>query len=141
MSNLPAHLFVSSTDGALHDTRVPNWSSSPLRAPYCRHFPTIKTAAEFKATLRAGAYVWPGGYPLMFLTDEGDCISFKGARQNARDIMDSLAHNARRSGFFIVSCVAHMEGAPEYCALTGEAIESAYGAPDDETGEGEAPAV
>jgi hypothetical protein len=29
---LPNHLFVSSTDGAMYDTRAPGWASKPLRA-------------------------------------------------------------------------------------------------------------
>ena len=71
------HFFVSSTDGALYDTRKPEWhKQAPLRKDYCRTFETINNSRELRATIRNGAYAWPGGYPLVFLTADNDCISF-----------------------------------------------------------------
>ena len=127
------HLFISSCDGALHDTRAPDWSHNPLRANYSRTFSRIKTIAEFKATLRAGPYVWPGGYPLYFITSDGAALSFKAARSEARQIMQSIA-DKDSSSWRVMACDINYEDVDLYCDHTGEKIESAYG---DDSRDGE----
>jgi hypothetical protein len=72
------------------------------------------------------AHAWPGGYPIVYLTDDGEilcadcmnrereCVHFHGDadgwRVDARDI--------------------HYEGPAEHCAHCGREIPSAYGDPD-----------
>lgn len=91
MTKLPDYLFVSSTDGALHDTRKANWHTlPPLRPNYERHHRTIESAADFKATIRAGRGVWPGGYELAFITSDGALLCFDCARKHARHVLDSV---------------------------------------------------
>ena len=92
MTTLLDHLFVSSCDGALHDTRIADWHKlPPLRANYARTHGRIRSAADLKATLRAGAYAWPGGYPLYFLTSDGGALSFATVRDNLARVLDSIA--------------------------------------------------
>jgi hypothetical protein len=87
---MPAHLFVSSDNGDLFDTRLPQWSTGkPLRYGYKGTFPHIDSTHRFKATLRAGAFAWPGGYPLFLICDDG------GAPRN---ILQSIAANAGTDG-------------------------------------------
>lgn len=89
ISQLPDHFFTR--DGALYDTRRQEWSSAPpLRPVYDRHFSTIETTAQFKASLRAGGHTFPGGYTLAFTTTDGGAICFDCAEKEVRLILDSI---------------------------------------------------
>lgn len=122
------HFFVSDCDGALHDTRQPNWSAQPLRANFKRHHVAIKTVADFKATLRAGAYAWPGGYPLYLLCDDGGTLCFKCARRNAREIMPVITSKDRNDAQWrVVACEINYEDNALYCDGCNAQIDAAYG--------------
>lgn len=123
---LSEHLFESSTDGGLYDTRVPQWHKQPpLRARYSWHHGKIKTVSEFKATLRAGAYAWPGGYPLYFVTSDGAALSFKTARKEFRSIAASIRDKSS-DGWRVMACDVNYEDGELIDDHTGERIESAY---------------
>jgi hypothetical protein len=127
---LPAHLFVSSCDGALYDTRIPHWSSlPPLRANYSRGMREIASTADLKAALRNGEYAWPGGYPLYFLASDGEALSFDSVRENLRQILDAIQERDN-SGWRVVGVDVNYEDAELYCAHSGKRIPSAY-AEDD----------
>jgi hypothetical protein len=131
--SLPSWLFVSSTDGALYDTRRPNWSAgAPVRAVYRMTFSEIKNAAQFKATLRAGGYAWPGGYPLYFITADGAALSFESARECAREIIGALRDGEKRGGWLVCGCDVNWEDTELYCDHSGKPIDSAYGGIDAE---------
>lgn len=132
---LPAHLFSSDCDGALYDTRLPEWSKAPpLRAVYKRHFATIENFAQLKATLRDGPYAWPGGYPLYFIAADCEAMSFESVRDSLREIAGAYGPHGDRS-WRIVACEINYEDNDLTCAHSGKPIESAYG--DDD----KAPAV
>lgn len=127
---LPSHLFLSSSDGALYDTRVSAWSGlPPLRSNYKMSHRDIDSVADLKATLRAGQYAWPGGYPMYFLASDGEAISFESARENFREIAQAIADHDN-SGWRIVAVDINYENPALYCAHSGKRIESAY-AEDD----------
>lgn len=119
------HLFTSDTDGALHDTRDPNWSSTPLRAAYRRSHRNINTVSELKATLRAGGYAWPGGYPLYFITSDGAALSFEAVRNEFAQCVWSIA-NECDDGWRVVGCEINDEDHDLFCAHTNERIQSSY---------------
>lgn len=99
----PQHLFASES-GELYDTRRPQWSRQPaLRATYRRHYATIDNPQQFKATIRAGAYAWPGGYQLAFLCDDGATLCFDCARKEVRQIIPAIA-GRDKSGWRVVAC-------------------------------------
>lgn len=123
----PAHLFVSSCDGDLHDTRRPDWRRHPLRQSYSYTFARIDTAAQLKATLRAGAYAWPGGYPLYFITSDGAALSFAAVRRELRQVLQAIADNDTLSGWRVCACDINWEDSELTCDHTGKRIESAYG--------------
>jgi hypothetical protein len=132
MANLPSHLFVSDSDGALYDTRVPNWFKlAPLRANYCHGMRDIKTVADFKSALRNGQFTFPGCYPLYFIASDGEAISFESAREQFRQIAQTIQDGDRHSGWRIVAVDINYEDADLYCAHSGQRIESAYGEPED----------
>lgn len=126
---LPNHLFIDSCCGDLHDTRVPDWHK-PLRKAFMRHHSIVKTAAEFKATLRAGAYAWPGGYPLYFIMADCEPMHFKCARENAKEIISAMLDSRRPyhgRQWECVACDINYEDSDMYCAQCNGKIESAYG--------------
>jgi hypothetical protein len=132
---MPEHLFISSCDGALHDTRAPNWSATPLRPNYSRHHNAIASAADFKACLRAGQYAWPGGYQLYFITDDGATLSFESARENARQIIAALNAGDKRGGWHVAACDINYEDSDLVCDHSGRPIPSAYGDDEMEAGQ------
>jgi hypothetical protein len=124
----PAHLFIgSSTDGDLYDTRSPDWTREPLRRNFERHHLNLTSLADLKACLRAGPYAWPGGYPLYFLCDDGDAVSFKAVRSHWTSIVREYMAGNR----FITGCLINWEDPDLHCDLDGQRIESAYAEPEE----------
>lgn len=133
---LPAH-FMIADDGALYDTRADNWHKAPpIRKLYARHCARINSVAELKATLRAGAYAWPGGYPLYIVLSDGGLIKFSTAREELASLVSALRDYRRNhyenSGWRPIACEVLYESAGDYDAHTGEELESAYGNPEAE---------
>jgi len=123
---LPAHMFRSDS-GALYDVRPPAWSSlPPVRPVYERHHSRIDTVAELKATLRAGAYAWPGGYPLYFICDVGAALSFDSVKENLPQVIYAIQHGLR-DGWRVVACEINYEDNDLTCEHSGEPIQAAYG--------------
>lgn len=126
MRKLPPHLFVSSSDGGLYDTRKPSWHKAPaLRAIYCRTFREISNTMELRATIRNGAFAWPGGYPMYFITSDGAALSFDTVQKKLRQIAWSIRHKSN-DGWRVVGCDINYEDGELTDAHTGARIESAY---------------
>jgi hypothetical protein len=98
-----------------------------------QHHTTIETGRQFRETLRAGPYAWPGGYPLMLLCSDGGALCFDCGRSEARQIIRAIRDNAR-DGWRVIGCFVHWEGPDEECAHCGKGIPSAYGSTDDDEG-------
>ena len=83
---------------------------------------------DLDTCLRAGPYVWPGGYPLYFVTRDGGTLSFAAVQDNLALV---LAGTRDGSGDWAVIAVdINYEDAELTCAHTGERIPSAYGDDD-----------
>ena len=85
----------------------------------------IKTISDFRAAIRNGAYAWPGGYPCYFITSDDMALSFEAAKQERRNIIDSIA-NHLNDGWRIVGVDINWEDGELFCCHTGKRIESAY---------------
>lgn len=121
------HLFVSSSSGALYDTRADNWSMQPpLRAIYQRGFNEITNTQELRAALRAGQFTDLGGYPLYFITSDGAALSFEAVRSELREVLESITHRVN-DGWRVVACAINYENDELVCEHTGKPIPSAYG--------------
>lgn len=131
---LPNHLFVSSCDGNLYDTRVERWSEKPpLRANYNRGHKRIETVADLKAALRHGKFTDLGGYPLYFITSDYDTMSFESVLENLASVMDSVATKSR-DGWRVIAVEINYEDNDMVCCHSGKRIPSAYGESEsDET--------
>lgn len=123
---IPAYFFVPSGDPCLYDTREKDWSSKPRRQNYSWSHQNIKTVSDLKATLRAGAFAWPGGYPLYFITSDGAALSFATVRKEFRRIAESIRENCS-DGWRVDGCAVNYEDRELFDDHTNEKIECAYG--------------
>jgi hypothetical protein len=122
---LPAHFFQAS-DGALHDTRRESWASKPIRPVYNYTFGQITNTQQLRATLRAGDYAWPGGYPMYMITSDGAALHFACARSNFRLVSDSVRHQYS-DGWCVQAVDINYENQDLYCDQCSQKIASAYG--------------
>lgn len=91
----------------------------------------IKTVSDFRGAIRKGKYAWPGGYPLFFVTADGEALSFEAAIAERRQVISAIGHDERHSGWRVVAVETNWEDTNLTCAHTGKLIESAYdGDPD-----------
>lgn len=123
--NMPSHMFVASS-GELFDTRVPQWSKKALRATYSKTCMDIDNAQEFKATLRAGKYAWPGGYPMYLICSDGGPLCFDCARTEARNIITAIQRRDG-SGWRVTATDINYEDEDLVCEHCNQKIESACG--------------
>ena len=84
------------------------------------------TVQKFNEQLESGAYAWPGGYPVYFITSDGAALSFAAAKAEADNIRESIAGDCN-DGWRVVGAEINWEDASLYCDHTGARIESAYG--------------
>lgn len=126
---LPQHLFLSS-DGSLYDTRRDNWSAAPLRADYSRHHTRIANTMQLRATLRAGAYAWPGGYRLFLVADDSSPMCFDCVRAEYYQCAYSIRHRIS-DGWRVVGCMTNDEDDDMQCAHCNRRIPSNYGSDEE----------
>ncbi|WP_156433903.1 hypothetical protein [Bradyrhizobium retamae] len=89
----------------------------------------INSIADFRAAVRNGPYAWPGGYPLYFVTSDGAALSFEAAKQERRNILESIRDKSN-DGWRVVAVAINYEDSSLFCDHTGKRIASAY-AEDD----------
>lgn len=104
-----------------HDGSLEVERSGVVRANFLAHHTNIASVADFKATLRAGQYAWPGGYQLFLLTGDGETLSFEAARSEYRQIVYSIQRKLN-DGWRVVACDVNYEDAEMICAHTGKPI-------------------
>lgn len=101
-TTLPKHFMVSECDGGLYDTRKQDWAKQPLRAGYQGGKRDIGSTSDLKACLRQ-AYVWPGGYELVYMTDDGALLCGECVRKKLRAVLWSVRHESN-DGWRVVAC-------------------------------------
>jgi hypothetical protein len=84
------------------------------------------TPQDLKQFVRSGGFAWPGGYPVVLLMMDGECIDAQSARENYRLIRRNMRDRADRD-WIPAALFIHWEGEPIQCAHSGRMIESAYG--------------
>lgn len=127
----PNHLFRCD-DGALYDTRDPDWSRNPpLRRVFYGSRRTIETTHDVKAALRAGRYTDLGGYPLYFVASDGAALSFESVRSELRQVLDSI-RTGSDDGWRVIGVEINYEDSDLRCDHSGARIESAYAEPEDD---------
>jgi len=79
-----------------------------------------------KDLLRNGQYGWPGGYPMFFVTCDGETISFEAVYAERRQVFRAHIQDNRRDQWALCGYDVNWEDASMYCVHTGKRIESAY---------------
>lgn len=118
------HLFISSADGCLYDTRADGWNKlPPLRPNYSRPHREIGTVADLKASLRAGQFTFPGAYEIFYLTADGACLCHDCVRREFRQIADAIRTNDLHGGWAIgATCHTGETDAEVICDHCGRVI-------------------
>jgi len=93
----------------------------------------IQTIQDFGRALKAGAWAWPGGYPIYFITDDGGTFSFATAWNERAVIARAILDDDRGGGWRVVATDINWEDSELYDDHTGGRIESAYA--EDDTDE------
>lgn len=75
------------------------------------------------------AFAWPGGYPILYVTADGevlcpDCANGANGSEASEDAVEA--------GWRLAGADIHYEGPPERCCHCNAEIPSAYGDPDHE---------
>jgi hypothetical protein len=93
------HLFVSSGDGGLYDTRNKDWHKGPpIRPNFQQYHARIFNVKDFKATWRARHN---SNYPLAFIAHDGEVLCEKCTQENMQQILRST-RNGDNDGWRIV---------------------------------------
>lgn len=78
------------------------------------------------------AYAWPGGYPLVYVCDDGETLC--AACMNRES--ESVHYDGSADGWRVDAVDVYYEGPSLQCAHCGATIDSAYGDPwADDDGE------
>lgn len=81
-----------------------------------------------------GNTAFPGGYPIYFITVEGDCLCPQCVKEKAHDFHRAIRQKKNNLSYFksdlLVGCDIHWEGEPIVCEECAKSIESAYGVPE-----------
>ena len=80
--------------------------------------------SDFRRDIRQ-PYAWPGGYPLFFVTSDGEALSFAAAKAQRRNVLEAIA-GGYNDGWRVAGVQVNWEDADLVCAHTGAPIESAY---------------
>ena len=83
------------------------------------------TVSDFRKAIRNGAHAWPGGYPLYFVTSDGEALSFEAAKTERRAILEAIRDRSN-DGWRIVGLDVNWEDGALYCVHTNKRIPSAY---------------
>lgn len=117
MNELPKHL---------HEFEGDLWRDNQIiRENYAKHHRAITGVDDLKATLRAGQWAWPGGYPLFFITSDGAALSFESVREEFYQCCYSSRHGLN-DGWRIVGCDINYEEVDLVCDHSSKPIQCAY---------------
>ena len=118
---IPNHFMVG-CEFDLIDTRK---GFQSIRPNYRKTHSEITSIADLKATLRAGQYAFPGGYPLYFVCADGGCLSFESVRENLREVIEAIKgkHDPQ---WQVIACEINYENTGLVCDHSGKPIENAY---------------
>lgn len=86
------------------------------------------TVAELKKYFtkgRAQSYAWPGGYPVFFLTSDGETMCPDCVTKNRAEIIRATGENSR-GGWAIAAVDVNWEDLEMFCCECSKRIESAY---------------
>lgn len=102
-----------------------------IRECFARTFARPSNGIELRATLRAGPYAWPGGYPMLLVTSDCAALCFSCARKEYRQLAYSMRHKLN-DGWRVAACDINYENNDLSCDHCNARIPAAYGNDDNE---------
>ncbi|CAM3560216.1 hypothetical protein PAHA111176_08185 [Parendozoicomonas haliclonae] len=96
------------------------------RHDYAKHYREIQNGRQLRATLRAGQFAWPGGYPLYLVTRSGDGLHFDCVKENFYQAVWDI-RNGTDTGWKVELTTTNYECNHLTCAHCNKPIEAAYG--------------
>lgn len=93
---------------------------------------TVQELKSFFVKGRAKAYAWPGGYPMFYVTTDGEALCPDCLTRDRESAFRST-HEKLRDGWEIAGGDVNYENPDLYCDQCSKRIESAYA--EDEVGE------
>jgi hypothetical protein len=118
---VPAGFFVTHDGTLCRD--VP--AAPIVRERYAFTYRFITSGAQLRATLRAGAFAWPGGYQMFLLTSDGGALCFTCAERELRQITRAI-RGRLSDGWRVTGCDVNWEDASLTCDHCNACIPSAY---------------
>lgn len=94
---------------------------------------SIETVRDFINALREGPYTSVGCYPIFFLCEDGEPLSYKAAKEEVFRIARAIQGRETDKQWRVTHQAVNWEDPELYCSHSGERIESAYAEPDGET--------
>lgn len=65
------------------------------------HHRVINDTRDLAHTIRAGRYAWPGGYEIIFVTEDGALATYDDVLSEYRNVFDSI-HNDINDGYKVI---------------------------------------
>lgn len=101
-----------------------------VRVNYAVTHRVIKSGQDLRATLRAGAHAWPGGYPIHLTMADGEGLCFACAHQHlallTRALRDRAIDTRNRGDWLVHSTWVNYEDHEAACVQCNEHLEEAY---------------
>lgn len=85
----------------------------------------ITNQQDFLKALETKGYTDVGGYPLAFITSDGEVMSFESAKAN-QDLICEAIEDKSNCGWRVVACDVLWEG-EHYCCHSNKKLQTAYG--------------
>ena len=86
----------------------------------------INTVEDLDMALASGPYAWPGGYPLYFVTADGEALSFATVQAEVALVKGAVEQQDNTGGWRVIGMDVNWEDTELYCAHSGGRIEPAY---------------
>lgn len=97
-----------------------------FREKHSYTFSHIENTHQLRATIRAGGFVFPGGYRLFFITSDSAALCFECAKSGYRNISGPIRSRAS-DGWRVEACAINYENGSLYCDNCNKQIEAAHG--------------
>ena len=85
----------------------------------------MASTTGFKNFIRAGSHTFPGGYPVFMIAEDGGCLCYNCAKENAKLIIESTRDESASDWYYIASDI-NWEYRDLICDNCNGRIESAY---------------
>ena len=86
----------------------------------------VKDTKDLRAALRMGSYTSLGGYPIFFVTSDGEAMHPNCVRENYRQVSTAIREHQTWDSWHVFGCDINYEDPDLYCVHCNESIESAY---------------